>query len=108
MTTSKFREYALALPGTIEQSHFDRLAFKVKNKRIFATLHKSDGSVNVRLPLVDQDVFSKFGNGAVYPVPNKWGHQGWTTFELGSVSDELLLDALETAYNDVFRSGREK
>jgi hypothetical protein len=34
----------------------------------------------------------------IYPVPNKWGLQGWTFVELSRVSEELLRDALTTAY----------
>lgn len=108
MTTSAFRELALSFPGTIENPHFDRLAFKVEGKRIFATLHEPSGSANIKLPVLDQGVFSGFGNGAIYPVPNKWGLQGWTTFELDRVPDELLRDALDTAYNDVFKGRHRK
>lgn len=102
MTTEAFRKFALAFPGTVENPHFDRMAYKVEKRRIFATLHEVSNSANIKLPLRDQGVFSTFGNGAIYPVPNKWGLQGWTTFELHRIPDELLRDALETAYNDVF------
>ncbi|MEO8416618.1 MAG: MmcQ/YjbR family DNA-binding protein [Ginsengibacter sp.] len=57
MTANEFKALALSFPGTIEKPHFDRTAFKVINKRIFATLHEESKSANIVLPLKDQDVF---------------------------------------------------
>lgn len=102
VTNEKFRELALSFPGTEENSHFDRQAFKVTKKRIFATIHEASQTANLKLPLVEQSVFCDFGDG-VYQVPNKWGLQGWTTFELQNVPKELIFDALEIAYNDVLK-----
>ncbi|MGC1240064.1 MAG: MmcQ/YjbR family DNA-binding protein, partial [Chryseosolibacter sp.] len=82
MTTSIFKSLALSFPGTEANPHFERIAFKVTGKRIFATLHEESATANLKLSPVDQSVFSDFGKKAVYPVPNKWGLQGWTTFEL--------------------------
>ena len=103
MTTSAFKKLALSFPGTEVNPHFERLAFKVTGKRIFATLHEASATANLKLTPVDQSVFSDFGKKAVYPVPNKWGLQGWTTFELKKVPQELMLDALNTAYEDVVK-----
>lgn len=108
VTTDQFRELVLSFPGTVEAPHFDRAAFKVVNKRIFATLHEDSKTANLKLSPVDQSVFCDFKNGGVYPVPNKWGLQGWTTFELKKVPKGLMLDALETAYNDVLKSKAQK
>lgn len=103
ITPEAFRNLALSFPGTIEAPHFDRAAFKVVNKRIFATMHEPSGMANIKLSPADQPVFCSFDAAAVYPVPNKWGQQGWTTFELKKIPQELALDALDTAYNDVFK-----
>jgi hypothetical protein len=92
-----FREMALSFPETEEAPHFDRAAFKVKGKRIFATLHEKSETANLKLTEVDQSVFSDFA-ACIYPVNNKWGKQGWTTFELHDVPKELLLDALNLAF----------
>ena len=108
MTAAEFRDLALSFPGTVENPHFDRLAFKVVNRRTFATLHEESGTANVKLSPVDQPVFCSIGKEAVYTVPNKWGLQGWTTFELKALPRELVLDALETAYMDVLNSPRKK
>lgn len=104
MTTSNFKSLALSFPDTEANPHFDRIAFKVTGKRIFATLHVETATVNLKLSPVDQSVFSDFGKKAVYPVPNKWGLQGWTTFELKKVPKELMRDALDTAYKEVMKS----
>lgn len=104
MTINEFRELALSFPGTEENPHFDRTAFKVVNKRIFASLHEESQSANVKLPVTEQSAFCSFDKKAVYQVPNKWGLQGWTTFELPALPRELILEALETAYKDVFKT----
>ena len=108
MTSAAFREMALSFPATEEHPHFDRAAFKVIGKRIFATLHEQEGTANLKLSPVDQSVFSSFGKGAVYAVPNKWGLQGWTTFELKKIPVNLMLDALNTAYSEVMKGKKKK
>lgn len=104
MINDEFREIALSFPQTEEATHFDRRAFKVIKKRIFATLHEESGTANLKLSLEDQASFSAFGKGAVYAVPNKWGQQGWTSFEIAKLPEELILDALDSAYQAVFKA----
>jgi predicted DNA-binding protein (MmcQ/YjbR family) len=104
MTIQEFRDMALSFPGTEENSHFDRAAFKVVKKRIFATLHEQSGTVNLKLTLQDQKVFCDFDKSIVYPIDNKWGLQGWTTFKVKNMPTELMLDALDSAYRDVVRT----
>lgn len=108
MISEEFRKLALSFPGTEEAPHFERTAFKVAGKRIFATLHEASGTANLKLPVNDQAVFCSFGKKVVYPVPNKWGLQGWTTFELKKIPVDLMQDALNTAYQDVFKTARKK
>lgn len=108
MTATAFKQMALSFPGTVEKPHFDRMAFKVEGKRIFATLHEPSASGNIRLSAIDQAVFCSFDPRMVYRVPNKWGLQGWTTFELKDLPAALLLDALETAYKDALNAKPKK
>ncbi len=104
-----FKSMALSFPGTIEQPHFDRAAFKVTGKRIFTTLHEPSQTVNVKLPAADQSDFCTYEDTeAVYPVPNKFGLQGWTTFELTRVSEEWLAAALHAAYMEVMEKQLKK
>ena len=102
MTIEKFTELALSFPGALEAPHFDRAAFKVDKKRIFATLHKASKTANLKLPEIEQSVFCEIDQTSIYPVPNKWGLQGWTTFEIDNLSEEIVLEALGIAYKDVF------
>lgn len=108
MTASEFRDMALSFPGTEENPHFERAAFKVVKHRIFATLHEASLTANIKFSPADQRVFCKFDKKSVYPVPNKWGEQGWTTFELKSVPSELILDALNTAHQEVTNEKKKK
>lgn len=103
MTTERFRQLALSLPETVEQPHFDRKAFKAAGKRIFATMHEGSATVNLKLSPVDQSVFCSVDRESIYPVPNKWGLQGWTTFELRRMTQGPMMDALKTAYSEVMK-----
>jgi predicted DNA-binding protein (MmcQ/YjbR family) len=104
MSLVEFKKLALSFPNTVDAPHFDRIAFKVEKKRIFATLHEDSATVNMKLSVTDQSAFCAFGKKGVYPVPNKWGLQGWTTFELKKAPKALVADALDTAYKDVFNT----
>lgn len=46
-------------------------------------------------------MFSLIDNSVIYAVPNKWGNQGWTLMELDRLDNEILKDALTTAYCEV-------
>jgi predicted DNA-binding protein (MmcQ/YjbR family) len=107
MTCDQFTELALSFPHTIAAPHFERTAFKVAGKRIFATLHEESETANIKFSPADQSVYSLIDKEAIYPVNNKWGLQGWTTFQLARVDNQLMLDALNTAYNEVLK-GKKK
>jgi hypothetical protein len=101
-----FKQIALSFEGTEARPHFNRTAFKVTGRRIFATLLEEDESANIVLSITDQQVYCSFDKNAVYPVPNKFGLHGWTTFELSKLPVELISDALLTAYNDVINKSK--
>jgi predicted DNA-binding protein (MmcQ/YjbR family) len=103
MSNNEFASLALSFPGTEEHPHFDRRAFKVIGRRIYATLHEKTNTANLKLSPVDQSVFCLFDKKSVYAVPNKWGVQGWTTFELKKIPKEFMFDALNTAYNEAVK-----
>ena len=92
-----FRQLALSFPGTKEQPHFEKAAFRT-NKKIFATLSEKDKLACVKFSQTDQSVFCAFDLSVIYPVPNKWGLQGWTYIDLTKVKKAMLVDALSTAY----------
>lgn len=98
MTTLQFSKIALSLPDVVEQPHFDKRSFRIK-KRIFATLDVKNKRACIKLNEIHQSVFCV--SPAIYPVPNKWGKQGWTFIELKIVNKDLCKDALHTAYQTV-------
>jgi len=91
------RKLALAFEGVEEKPHFEKIAFRVKNK-IFATIDVKAGKVVLKLSEIDQSVFSDNDSSVVYPVPGAWGQQGWTMVEMKKVRKDLFTDLLTTAY----------
>jgi len=100
ISINKFRQMALSFPGTEELPHFEKASFRVK-KKIFATLDEMHKKVTLKFSAVDQSVFCLIDQTAIYPVPNKWGKQGWTIFDLTKMNSALMKDALATAYNTI-------
>lgn len=97
ITVQAFISIALSLPEAVEDAHFENRSFKV-SKKIFATLNQKENRATVKLSAIDQDVFSAFDKAMIYPVPNKWGKQGWTHINLLAVNEEILIAILKTAY----------
>jgi predicted DNA-binding protein (MmcQ/YjbR family) len=95
-----FRQIALSFPETTEEPHFDKSAFKVA-KKIFATMNIVETRATIKLSESDQDLFCLFDKTIMYPVPNKWGKQGWTHINLKTASEEICHEALRTAYCEV-------
>jgi hypothetical protein len=44
----------------------------------------------------------------IYPVPNKWGLKGASTFELDTVAKPILQEALFSAYTNILKGGKPK
>jgi predicted DNA-binding protein (MmcQ/YjbR family) len=95
-----FRKAALSFPETTEEPHFEKVSFRVK-KKIFASYDATNNRACLKLSETDQDLFSLHDRTIIYPVPNKWGKQGWTFIALERVNAETCLDALKSAYNTV-------
>lgn len=91
------RRFSLSLPETTEEPHFEKTSFRVK-KKIFATYDEKHNRACLKFSEIDQDVFSTIDNSVIYPVPNKWGKQGWTFIQLDKLDNDFLKDALTTAY----------
>ncbi|MER0441932.1 MmcQ/YjbR family DNA-binding protein [Emticicia sp. W12TSBA100-4] len=95
------RKLALQFEQAEELPHFDKASFRVK-KKIFATLNEKQQRATLKLSENDQSIFSLYGDKTgVFPVPNKWGKQGWTQFLLEKVDEEFFSDALTAAYCEV-------
>ncbi len=105
ITGEQLAKMALAFPGTEQVPHFERVGFKVTGKRMFATYLGKDNTANIFLTPKEQTVFCQMDEG-IYPVPNKWGEKGATTFELNSLPQHIVSEGLLSAYNEVIISRR--
>lgn len=101
--TEIFRQIALAMPNAVELPHFEKASFRV-NEKIFATLNSEKNIATIKLNAVDQNVFASVNPGVIFPVPNKWGLQGWTHIDLNKVKKNTLVDALTTSYYGAAKS----
>lgn len=100
VTLEIFRKMVASLPETSEAPHHDKTSFKVKNK-IFATYNPAFDRACLKFSEVDQNIFSLAANNIIYPVPNKWGKNGWTLVMLEKLDSEQFNDALIAAYCEV-------
>jgi hypothetical protein len=104
ITADAFINMALSFAGTGQKPHFDRTGFHVIGKRMFATYLPGKNTANIFLTTAEQRLFCEINPESIYPVPNKWGEKGATTFELDTVPKEILLEALISAYTAVVKS----
>ena len=104
ISAATFREMVLSFPHTEQVPHFERIGFKITGRRMFATYLEANNTANIFLTPMEQKLFCEIDNVNIYPVPNKWGEKGATTFELNSVSRDIVMEALLSAYNDVLKS----
>jgi predicted DNA-binding protein (MmcQ/YjbR family) len=100
VSIAAFRQIALSFPATSELPHFEKTSFRVA-KKIFATLDIKNKQACIKLSAIDQDVFCAFDRTIVYPVPNKWGLQGWTMINLTKIRKTMCVDAVTQAYGQV-------
>ncbi len=97
MATGKdLRRMALALEGTTEAPHFDRIAFKAR--RTYVTLGPDGREANFYFTPDQQHFKCMMAPEAFEPLPNKWGERGWTRATLSKLSAAELKSALETAW----------
>jgi hypothetical protein len=97
MATAKdVRRITLALEGTVEAPHFDRIAFKVH--RIYATLAADRKTINLMFAPGEQQFKCMLAPEAFAPVPNAWGKNGATTATLSALTVAELTDALTIAW----------
>lgn len=95
-----FRKLALSFENAAEEPHFEKTSFRVK-KKIFATYDEKKNQAVLKFNEIDQSVFCASSEMIFYPIPNKWGKQGWTIVELSKVRTEMFADALLLSYQSV-------
>jgi predicted DNA-binding protein (MmcQ/YjbR family) len=104
--TETFREFALSFADTNEQPHFDATSFRV-NGKIFASLEIGKQKACLKFSLDDQQQFCSFDK-AIYIVDNHWGKSGWTYIDIAKIREDLLVDALTSAYKEVSQTKTKK
>jgi hypothetical protein len=97
MHIESIKELIQSWPYTDEHPHFERMAFRVKQK-IFATHWPKEEYLMIVLTPIQQQVYIHAGQGHVTPVPNAWGKKGCTLFDLQHIESTLLIEALRLAY----------
>ena len=95
-----FKSICQSFPEVEEMPHFHKTSFRIK-KKLFATLDEKTQKAILKRSLKDQDLFGLIDQNMMYPVPNKWGKQGWTNVELNLIDEEILNDILRNAYLEV-------
>lgn len=99
ISIATFKKIALSFAETNEQPHFEKTSFRV-GKKIFATYDSKNNRACIKLSIADQDIFCLYDKSIIYPVPNKWGNQGWTFIDLSKIKKQLFADALTVAYGE--------
>ena len=66
ITAETFSQMALSFAGTEEVTHFDRVGFKVRGKRMFASYLDKDNTANVFLTPGEQAVFCQMATVGIY------------------------------------------
>lgn len=97
ITLEEARSFALSLDDVVEQPHFEKSSFRIKNK-IFLTLDAERNRACVMLDPLQQSVFVLHDPQTIYAVPNSWGAAGATFVELEKVRKTVFRDAVRTAY----------
>ena len=98
ISVDDFRSIALSFPEASEAPHFEKTSFRVQGKKIFATMDEANQTAVVKLTEIQQSVYGAWDATACYPVPNKWGKQGWTIIQLQKVDAEFVQDILKTSF----------
>jgi hypothetical protein len=101
MSSKRFRQTALALPGAIEGSHHGHADFRA-GKRVFATLGYPDKNWGmVKLTLEQQSVLVEAEPDIFRPVPGGWGRQGNTNVRLAAADQTTLRSAITLAWSNI-------
>jgi hypothetical protein len=97
MSSNRFRQIALGLPGVIEGSHQGHADFRA-GERIFATLGYPDKDWGmVKLTPEQQSVLVEAEPALFLPVPGGWGKHGSTNVRLANTDPATLQSALTRA-----------
>lgn len=98
MDVTDFRRIALSLEGAEESSHMSSPDFRVGG-RIFATLaSQNQGYGNLVLTPEQQAEFVGELPDVFVPIAGGWGRMGMTHIRLSEANEDVLTDALRSAW----------
>lgn len=97
VTAARFKQLCLALAGTSEVPHQERLAYRTPRK-IFATLPPDGLTANLLLVPELQAAVVETLPHAFQPVAGGWGRMGYTTVDLRVVDESELVRVLHEAH----------
>jgi hypothetical protein len=98
MTAAGFRRIALSMEGVEEYSHGGLPAFRVGGRKFASLASQAEGYGNLMLTLEQQAAFVAEGAEILLPIPGGWGKMGHTHIRLAGASEDVLTDALRTAW----------
>ncbi|MEJ7625460.1 MAG: MmcQ/YjbR family DNA-binding protein [Ferruginibacter sp.] len=93
------KEIAISLPGTVEQQHWGRPAYKA-GKKIYATVWPLKMKIVVMLDPVQQSVYTDAAPGVFIPVEGGWGKKGATYVDLLKVKKNVCKEVLKVAWSN--------
>lgn len=101
MTYSAFHDLVLTFSEVSAVPHFKLIGYKVTGKRMICTYNDQTGTANIFLTPDQQATFCNLEPDHIYPVPNKWGEKGATTFDIEQIQSSHIQLALKAAYENV-------
>jgi hypothetical protein len=98
MTAADFRRIALSLDCVEEVAHGGLPAFRVGGTRFASLASQSAGYGNLTLTLEQQAAFVEEAPEIFLPIAGGWGRMGHTHIRLAAANEDILTDALRTAW----------
>ncbi|MCB1447343.1 MAG: MmcQ/YjbR family DNA-binding protein [Rhizobiaceae bacterium] len=98
MTHDEIAAIALALPGTVEASHFGKRDFRAPT--VFMSLPAASAA-NLNLTPDQQLLYGELYPDMVSALPNKWGLRGWTCLRLDRCDAGTARTLVEAAWRNV-------
>src|SRR5437868_14489042 len=98
MSAAEFRRIALSLEGVEEYSHAGLPAFRVGGRKFASLASQAGGYGSLMLTLEQQAAFVEEAPEIFLPIPGGWGKMGQKHIRLEAANEDVLTDALRTAW----------
>jgi hypothetical protein len=96
-TWEDVKRIALALPGSVESTHYNDPAFKVDDRAYVTLTSRFEGAVVLRCTIDEQQLLISARPDVYFITPH---YEGWSgvVLRLGAADEEELAGALEDSY----------